>query len=131
MSRKGQTQRQAINELLELPPEHPLNKSVLDLLFNWRITLETKQTLDRDDEELFMNLSPAYLRRREEILQEGKQEERREVVENLLKVRFGVLDNELSNIVELLLRFPPEEFTPLLLNLERSELLNRFGGQNS
>lgn len=82
-----------------------------------------------------MNLSPAYLRRREEILQEGeqkgKQEERREVVENLLKVRFGVLDNELSKIVEPLLRFPPEEFTPLLLNLERSELLNRFGGQNS
>ncbi len=86
-----------------------------------------------------MNLSPAYLRWREETLQqgeqkgkqEGRQEERREVVENLLKVRFGELDEELSSLIEPLLRLPSGEFAPLLLNLERSELLNRFGEQNS
>ena len=76
-----------------------------------------------------MNLSPAYLRWREETLQEGKQEERQEVIENLLKARFGELDEQLSRVIEPLLQLPPEEFTPLLLNLERSELLNRFRGQ--
>ena len=78
-----------------------------------------------------MNLSPAYVRWHEETLQAGEQKERRAVVENLLKVRFGELDNELSRIIEPLLQLQPEEFTPLLLNLERSELLNRFNGQNS
>jgi len=135
---KGPTQQRAVNELLAYRG-HPLSESVLELLANWRITLAKRQTLDRDDEELLMNLSPAYLRWREETLQqgeqkgkqEGRQEERREVVENLLKVRFGELDEELSSLIEPLLRLPSGEFAPLLLNLERSELLNRFGEQNS
>lgn len=80
-----------------------------------------------------MNLSPAYLRWREETLQsgkqEGRQEGRQEVIENLLKARFGELDEQLSRVIEPLLQLPPEEFTPLLLNLEREELLNRFRGE--
>jgi len=72
-----------------------------------------------------MNLSPAYLRWREDTLQEG----RREVIENLLLARFGTLDQELSRVIEPLLQLPPEEFTPLLLNLEREDLLSRFRGQ--
>ena len=72
-----------------------------------------------------MNLSPAYLRWREDTFQSG----RREVIENLLLARFGTLDEELSRVIEPLLQLPPEEFTRLLLNLEREELLNRFRGQ--
>ncbi len=72
-----------------------------------------------------MNLSPAYLQRMEEARLSGQ----RVVVENLLKIRFGTLDEELSRVIEPLLQLPPEEFTRLLLNLERSELLNRFRGQ--
>jgi hypothetical protein len=48
------------------------------------------------------------------------------VVENLLKVRFGEIDNELQAIIEPLLSLPPEEFTPLLLQLSREELIHRF-----
>lgn len=48
------------------------------------------------------------------------------MVENLLKVRFGEIDNELQEIIEPLLALPPEEFTPLLLQLSREELINRF-----
>jgi len=102
---------------------------VLELLANWRLTLDERQTVDEDERTLIMNLSPAYLRWREETLQEGKQEERQEVIENLLKARFGELDEQLSRVIEPLLQLPPEEFTTLLLNLERSELLNRFRGQ--
>jgi len=77
-----------------------------------------------------MELSPAYLQWREETLREGMQEgiqtERRATIENLLRVRFGSLDDELSAIITQLLELLPEEFTRLLLQLSREELLNRF-----
>jgi hypothetical protein len=74
-----------------------------------------------------MNLSPAYLRWREETLQEGKQE----MIENLLRVRFGALDEELLGIISPMLQLPTEELTRLLLTLSRNELLERFSGQSS
>jgi predicted transposase/invertase (TIGR01784 family) len=62
----------------------------------------------------------------QEALEEGRQEGQREIVEDLLKARFGNLDEELSAIVAALLKLPPAEFTPLLLQLSREELLDRF-----
>jgi hypothetical protein len=38
----------------------------------------------------------------------------------------GNLDEELLSIIEPLLELPPEEFTGLLLQLSRDELLARF-----
>ncbi len=59
-------------------------------------------------------------------LQQGLQQGKRIVVENLLRVRFGSLDDELSAIIEPLVELPVEEFTPLLVQLSREELLARF-----
>ncbi|MGI2905128.1 hypothetical protein [Tolypothrix sp. VBCCA 56010] len=79
-----------------------------------------------------MNLSQAYLEWREATLQEGVQvgqkEGQRQVVENLLRVRFGSLDEELERVIEPLLQLPPQEYSRLLLELSREELLIRFGG---
>jgi hypothetical protein len=47
-----------------------------------------------------------------------------------LQVRFGSLDKELSAIIEPILALPPQEFTPLLMQLSREELIARFGGQS-
>jgi predicted hydrocarbon binding protein len=82
-----------------------------------------------------MNLSPAYQRWQEETLQKGRQEgrqegrleERQQMVENVLKARFGSLDEELSGAIAPMLQLPPEELTRLLLNLSREELLVWFG----
>jgi predicted transposase YdaD len=82
-----------------------------------------------------MNLSPAYLKWREETLQQGRQEgrqegrleERQQMVENVLKARFGLLDEELLEAIAPMLQLPPEELTRLLLTLSREELLARFG----
>ncbi len=82
-----------------------------------------------------MNLSPAYLRWREETFlegrqegrQEGLQEERRSMIENFLRVRFGEVDEQLSQIIESMLVLPTAELTVMLLNFSRSELLERFG----
>ncbi|WP_199248756.1 hypothetical protein [[Phormidium] sp. ETS-05] len=45
---------------------------------------------------------------------------------NLLRVRFGAVDAELAGIINRVLSLPPEEFTPLLLQLSREELIIPF-----
>ncbi len=74
-----------------------------------------------------MRLSPLYEQRLEEATQQGIQQGQRVVVENLLRARFGSLDDQLEAIIEPVLELPPEEFTRELLQLSREELLARFG----
>jgi len=88
-----------------------------------------------------MNLSPVYLKQREDWKEEGKQEGRQEgrqegtleerysMIASLLEGRFGTLDSELSALVERIAQLPISERTCLLLslaNLSREELLERF-----
>jgi hypothetical protein len=127
---KGRVQQQAIDELEALPQSNPLRSKAIDLLLSLKTTLEVNQNIDNEDRDLIMRLSPLYEQKlaeaKQEGLQEGLQAERRQVIENLLRVRFGSLDGELSRIIEPLLLLSPEEFTPLLLQLSRQELLERF-----
>ena len=62
----------------------------------------------------------------EEGRQEGQKDGQRLMVESLLAVRFGNLDEELSAIISQLMELSPTERTQLLLNLSREELLARF-----
>jgi hypothetical protein len=71
-----------------------------------------------------MRLEPLYQQDRELAKLEGE----RLVVENLLQVRFGTLDDRLSAIIQPILALPPSEFTPLLMQLSKEELIARFGG---
>ncbi|WP_309245602.1 hypothetical protein [Desmonostoc muscorum] len=119
---KGQTQRQAVSELLSLPQNNPLRRNIQELITSWRITVINQENITEDDQEVIMNLSQAYLEWREATLQEGQ----RQVVENLLCVRFGLLDEELERIIEPLLKLTPPEYSRLLLELSREELLTRF-----
>jgi len=133
---RGEVQKAAIDELVALPEANPLRRYLLEILASWRINVELSQDLDRQEkQELTMNLSPAYLRWREETFlegrqegrQEGLQEERRSMIENFLRVRFGEVDEQLSQIIESMLVLPTAELTVMLLNFSRSELLERFG----
>lgn len=132
---KRGTQKRAIDELVALPEGNPFQRSILPILANWRVNVEKSENLSDEDRELIMNLSPAYLKWQEETLQQGRQqgrqegrlEERRQMVENFLRVRFGELDEELSGAIALMLQLPPEELTRLLFNLSREELLVWFG----
>jgi hypothetical protein len=109
------------------------NKSI-DLLLSLKTTLELNQNIDKEDRDLVMQLSPLYQQRLAEATQQGIQigieqgihNERRTLIENLLKVRFGDLDEQLTAIIEPLLALPPDQFTPLLLQLSREDLLRRF-----
>ena len=99
-----------------------------------KTTLEVGQNIDQEDRDLIMRLSPIYEQRLAEARQEGQQQgmqqgiqtERRITIENLLRVRFGTLDEELVAIIEPMLVLPPEEFTRFLLQSSREELLARF-----
>ena len=91
--------------------------------------------MTEEDRELIMRMAPLYQEQLEKATQQGIEQgvERglrqgeRVVIENLLKVRFGTIDDLLSGIIEPLLGLSAEEFTPLLVNLSKSELLARFG----
>lgn len=140
---KGIIQQQAINEITALSSDNPLRRNVLELISTWRINVERKETLTEDERELIMNLTPAYLEWRENTLREGMREgmregiqegiregslqERRLVVGNLLRLRFDSVDEELAKTIEPLLQLPPEEYSRLILQLSREDLLLRFG----
>ncbi|MFN6569856.1 hypothetical protein [Dendronalium sp. ChiSLP03b] len=123
---RGETQRQAVAQLLALPESNQLRQNTLRLITNWRIVVVQQQAeLTEDDRELIMNLSQAYQQWEDTTRQQGQ----RDVVENLLRFRFGTVDEELSRVVNSLLQLPPEEFASVLLqlsNLSREELLARF-----
>ena len=122
---KGRVQQRAIEEVQALDVNNPLRAKAIDLLASLKTTLELNQNLDTEDRDLVMQLSPIY----EQRLAEVRQTERRTIIENLLRVRFGTLDEQLSAIVEPLLALPPEEFSSLLLQLSREDLLTRFTQQ--
>ena len=63
-------------------------------------------------------------------IQQGVQRGIRKMIENMLSARFGTIDPELETIIPSLLTFPSEEITPLLFQLSRSELLQRFQKNN-
>ena len=73
-----------------------------------------------------MRLSPLF----DQQLEQAKQEGQRSVIESLLRSRFGELDSQLAAIIDPILALSPEEFTPLLLQLSREELLARLSPSN-
>ena len=119
---RGTVQQQAVSELVALPPENIVRRNVLEMVYRWRISVMAQTDLTEDDQELIMNLTEAYQEARAQAVQEGQ----RQVVENLLRFRFGSVDEELSRVVDSLLQLTPEEFTPLCLQLSREDLLARF-----
>ena len=131
---KGATQKQAIEEIRALKEDNALRKHVEGLLLRWRIYVVSQDKLTSDDKELVMNLSQIYQNWREKTLREGRKEgekegrkeERSIFVENLLKFRFGKIDEALSQVVKRLLNLPPQESSRLILQSSREELLAKL-----
>ncbi len=136
---RGRVQQQAIRELETLPENNPWRESTIELVCNLLAILELRQRqqeeLDAEEQELVMQLSPIYLQRLEEATQQGIEQgiergaerERRNTVETLMLMRFGEIDAQLATIISSLIALSPSEFTPLLMELSRQELLARFG----
>ncbi|NET58757.1 MAG: hypothetical protein F6K47_22180 [Symploca sp. SIO2E6] len=101
---------------------------------NLKANLQTTQQLDDEEQNLIMKLSPLYVQWREETLREGEQQGvqqgmqqgMRLMVESMLEVKFGAIDEALSQIVEPLSLLPAKESTQLIWQLSREELLAEF-----
>ena len=129
---KGATQEQAIAELLAFPKRDPRRSRALQLLASWKITLETGETLEAEEQGLMMTLSQAYLEWEQKTEARGKQQgiktERETTIENLLIARFGAVDEQLAAIIPRLLALSAEDYAQWLLQLaqlSREEVLAR------
>jgi hypothetical protein len=107
---KGKVQAQAIQELAALPSEHLYRNNALDLLGNLKIILEARETIQPEDRELIMQLSPLYLEKLQAAEQIGEQrgEQRGEIkgrqdfIVRLLKKRVGDVSAEiLARVMQL------------------------------
>ena len=79
-----------------------------------------------------MRLAPLFDIEQEKKFQQGFQQGKRRFLENLMCFRFGELDEDMAAICDRLLALPPEEMSPLILqlsNLSREELLARLPEQ--
>ncbi len=123
---KGVIQKQAVDEVIGFDQEDPRRSTILQLLATWKISIEASSLVSQEDRELIMQLSQAYLEWEQKTERRGMEEGQRQVVENLLKARFGELDEQLLAIIEPMLQLPPQEYSSLLLELSREELLKRF-----
>jgi hypothetical protein len=120
---KGTTQKQAIAELVNLPQENPYRRNLLEILADWRKSLELRDNKTTEDEEDVMNLSQAYLQDREQWLQEGRLEGR---LEGQLE---GRLEGQLETIPLLTRLGLTVEQISQELNLD-IEVINRYLNRN-
>ena len=119
---KGGAQAQAIQEVAALPAQHPQRDNVLELLSNLKVILEARVTIEPEEQELIMQLSPLYLEKIQaaELVGEQRGEVKGKNQGRVVEARGLVtrqLTRKLGNVSpELLARIEA-------LSLERVELL--------
>ena len=69
---KGQTQKQAVDEVIAIDAREPKRAAILRLLSNWKISIELTGQVEAE-EELMMALTQAYLEWEQQTEQRGEQ----------------------------------------------------------
>jgi hypothetical protein len=82
---KEGVQKSAIDEVVQLPQEHPYRQNTLELLGNLKVTLEARTIIQPEDRDLIMQLSPLYLEQIQAAEQKGEQQKQQEIAVNLLR----------------------------------------------
>jgi hypothetical protein len=116
--------RQAILELFRLLDQMMSLPEPLELVFRNEI-----RQFEEDNQMEYVT-SIERIGRQEGIqqgIQQGQQEKAAKLIKSLLTSRFGILDDELSSVIEPLAQVPDDEVAGLLLTCSREELLARFG----
>jgi hypothetical protein len=133
---RGKVQQEAIDEIAALPKDSVYRQKVLELFISLKVNLENSTDRDPDETELLMSLaeSPVFVEYMEQAtanalaqgMTTGVMTGYKSVVESMMVKRFGSLDAELNAVVPNIIKLSPSEFTPLLMDLSREELLDRF-----
>ena len=127
---KGQTQEDAIEELLLLPESDPKRSSALGLLVSWRISIDLTDNVDLEERRILMALSQAYLEWEKDTKRQGREQgieqERRSVIVSLMRFRYGAIGPELESIIPDLIALSTDDCTGLLLQLSQDDILQHF-----
>ena len=131
---KGQTQEDAIEELLLLPEADPKRSSALGLLVSWQISIDLTDNVDLEERRILMALSQAYLewekdtkrQGREQGIEQGIEQERRSMIVSLMRLRYGAVGPELESIIPDLIALSTDDCTGLLLELSQDDILQHF-----
>ena len=135
---KGTLQESAIEELILLRDTDLKRANALNLLVSWRISIELTNQLESEEKRTLMALSQAYLEwekqtRRQGLelgivrgLEQGLERERRSTIINLMRLRYGVIDSALEKVIPRLMVMSNEDYTRVLLNLSKSELIEQL-----
>jgi hypothetical protein len=90
------------------------------------LELEFQQEIAQFEQERQMTYISSIERMAE---QKGRQQERREEVESLLRVKFGEIDAQLQEIIEALVQSSADDRARMILQLSREELIAQFQQQ--
>ncbi len=60
----------------------------------------------------------------------GKKEAIRQSIESIIEIKFGEIDQELSQIIEPLMQLPQKEAIKAIMQLSRDKLIQRFANMN-
>lgn len=88
--------------------------------------MELLDQVNQEERQILMALSQAYLEWEQKTEQRGIERGAQRTIATILTTRFGPGDRTLEAIIPALMELPIETATPLLLQLTRQELLDRF-----
>ena len=109
-----------VDELAALPISDAYRGDALDLFLSLRLELEAKETIDLEEQELIMQLSPLYLEKIQAAKHEGRQEgetigEARMIL-RLLNRRLGSVSEQFSAQIQQLTTPQLEDLGEALLD---------------
>jgi hypothetical protein len=143
---KGRTQDDAITELLMMPESDAKRRPALELLVSWRINMEVLEQVELEERRILMALSQVYVEWEKQTEARGAalgeargvalgeargearglEQERKAAIEGLMLARFGAIDPDLLQLIPILMKLNSAEYTKLLVDLSREELLQHF-----
>jgi hypothetical protein len=141
---RGKVQQEAIDEIEALPANSPYRDEALKLFVKLKVTLENRNDREQNETELIMKLadSPLFTEYMERATADAVEaavasavstavkNSHQEVVEGFLLKRFGSLDDDLIQVIPNIIKLSPVEFTSLLVDLSREELIDRFSNND-
>jgi hypothetical protein len=133
---RGKVQQGAIDEIEALPANSPYRNETLKLFVKLKVTLESRNDREQNETELMMRLADSPLfteymeRATADAVSTAVKSGQQDVVESFLLKRFGVLDDDLIQVIPNIIKLSPVEFTPLMVDLSREELIDRFSNND-
>jgi hypothetical protein len=120
------------DEIEALPANSPYRDEALKLFVKLKVTLENRNDREQNETELMMKLadSPLFTEYMERATATAVKSGHQEVVEGFLLKRFGSLDDDLIQVIPNIIKLSPVEFTSLLVDLSREELIDRFSNND-